>query len=121
MNTLTALTPPMILASGLKRISAIADEYGITSPEVLAACERWGGILDDVNHPDSTCRWCGNAVTHMWEGQEPGYGSWYHIDTRSKKCWAEAPAIADPILETPEWQSKLNKTSGSVRPLIKKK
>lgn len=54
-----------IMASGLKRISSLVEQHGITSPEVFSACERWGSILDDVNHPDSTCRWCGTPVTWL--------------------------------------------------------
>jgi len=98
MNTLTSLTPSAIMASGLKRISALADQHGITSPEVLDACTRWGSILDDVNFPDSTCRWCGNGVTHVWEGQKPGEGAWYHVDTNSKHCRTHAGAEATPTV-----------------------
>lgn len=65
MNTLATLTPPAIMAAGLKRISSLVDQHGITSPEVFAACERWGGILDDVNHPDTTCKNCGHPVTYI--------------------------------------------------------
>lgn len=56
------LTPQQIVQAGLKRISSLTDKYGITSPEVFSACERWGAILDDVNHPDGTCLHCGLPV-----------------------------------------------------------
>lgn len=92
-NTLTTLTPSMIMASGLKRISAIADEHGITSPEVLDACERWGSILDDVNHPDGTCRHCGEAVTFVSDMQV-----YYHVATKSKHCKTHAGAEATPVI-----------------------
>lgn len=64
MNSMTELTPSMVMASGRKRISALVDQHGITSPQVWDAIVRWGGILDDVNHPDTTCRNCGEAVTY---------------------------------------------------------
>lgn len=97
MTDIQDLTAPMIMSMGYKRIKSIADRHGINSPEVLSACERWGGILDDVNYPDSTCRWCGVAVTHAWEGQKPGEGAWYHVDSKSKYCWPDAPAAATPV------------------------
>lgn len=62
MNT---LTPEAIMTAGVKRISGLVDKHGITSPEVYAACERWGSILDDVNYPDSTCINCGHPVTYI--------------------------------------------------------
>jgi hypothetical protein len=96
MNTLTSLTPSAIMASGLKRISALTDQYGITSPEVLDACTRWGSILDDVNHPDSTCRHCGEAVTFVSDMQV-----YYHVATKSKYCLTHAAAEATPT--TPDW------------------
>ena len=104
MNTLTDLTPSMIMASGLKRISALTTRYGITSPEVWDALVRWGGILDDVNHPDTTCRNCGDGVTYI-----PVIESYVHTkrgwdksaDTRfpsAKWCLAKAGSEAMPTL-----------------------
>lgn len=91
MNTLTDLTPSMIMASGLKRISGLVDQHGITSPQVWDACVRWGGILDDVNHPDTTCRYCGEAVTYLSEMQ-----TYYHVVTKSKHCTTHAGRVAVP-------------------------
>jgi hypothetical protein len=65
MNSNT-ITPASIMQMGLERISKLVDIHGITSPEVYAACVRWGGILDDVNYPDTTCLHCGEPV--VWNG-----------------------------------------------------
>lgn len=97
MNTLTDLTPSMIMASGLKRISALTAQHGITSPEVWDACVRWGGILDDVNHPDTTCRNCGHPVTYI-----AAFEKYVHSDrpddgaTASLHCITHAGATATP-------------------------
>lgn len=88
---MTEFSAETIMAAGYKRIKSIADRHGINSPEVLSACERWGGILDDVNFPDSTCRWCGHAVTHK------DAENYYHVDTRAAYCWEGAPAVATPV------------------------
>jgi len=94
MTEFPPLDAATIMAAGYKRIKAIQDRHGINSPEVLAACERWGGILDDINYPDSTCRWCGHAVTHAWENDSSGV--WYHVDSHSKHCRSVAAAVATP-------------------------
>ena len=101
MNTLTDLTPSMIMASGLKRISALTTRHGITSPEVWDALVRWGGILDDVNHPDTSCRNCGEGVTYI-----PVIESYVHTkreyekgkSTSAKWCLAKAGSEAMPTL-----------------------
>lgn len=95
MNDLTASA---VMAAGLKRISSIAERHGVNSQETLDACVRWGGILDDVNYPDTTCRHCGEAVTHAWETAlpDPGPGVWYHVDSKSKYCKTHAGATATP-------------------------
>lgn len=95
MSDAPILSVELIMSAGLKRISAIAAKHGINSPETLAACQRWGGILDDINHPDSTCRWCGHAVVHTWENET--FGLYYHATSKSKYCWNDAPAVATPI------------------------
>jgi hypothetical protein len=64
-----------IMAAGLKRISGLVEQHGITSPEVFSACERWGSILDDVNHPDTTCKNCGHPVTWI-----PSINAYIHTD-----------------------------------------
>jgi len=83
-----------IMAMGLKRISGLVEQHGITSPEVFSACERWGSILDDVNHPDSTCRWCGQPVAH-----NHAMNWWYHVDDKggTKACKTHAGAEATPL------------------------
>jgi hypothetical protein len=43
------LTPQMVMEAGRRRIEAIAARHGVNSPETLAACERWGAVLDDVS------------------------------------------------------------------------
>lgn len=97
MNTLTDLTPSMIMASGLKRISALVTQHGITSPQVWDAVVRWGGILDDVNHPDTTCRNCGHPVTYI-----AAFEKYVHSDRRddgataSRHCVTHAGAEAAP-------------------------
>jgi hypothetical protein len=102
MTDILEFSPQAIIAMGVKRIQPLVEKYGITSPEVLSACKRWGGMLDEVNYPDSSCRWCGTAVTHAWEGQS-GEGAYYHLDTQSKYCWNDAPAIAAPAKTTPDY------------------
>jgi hypothetical protein len=94
---MTDFTATAVMAAGLKRISSIAERHGINSQETLDACIRWGGILDDVNYPDTTCRHCGEAVTHAWESDAPGNGSaWYHVGSKSKYCKTHAGATATP-------------------------
>lgn len=93
MNELS-LPVEQVMAAGLKRISALVDRHGITSPEVFAACERWGGILDDVNHPDTTCRNCGQPVAH-----NHNMNWWYHVDDKggTRECLTHAAAEATPV------------------------
>lgn len=87
------LTTEAIMAAGVKRISGLVEKHGITSPEVFSACERWGSILDDVNYPDSTCRWCGVKVKH-----NHAMGYWYHDDEDSTRaCKTHAAAEAEPV------------------------
>ena len=43
------MTPELVMAAGKDRIERIAAKYGVNSPETLAACERWGAVLDDVS------------------------------------------------------------------------
>lgn len=101
-----------VMAAGLKRISSLVDQHGITSPEVFSACERWGSILDDVNHPDSTCRWCGQPVAH-----NHNMGWWYHKDDKggTRACLTHAGAQAEPqrTITDPE---KDRVIQGSVKP-----
>jgi len=87
------LTIEAVMAAGVKRISGLVDKHGITSPEVLAACERWGGIIDDLNYPDSTCRWCGQPVAH-----NHNMNWWYHVDDKggTRACLTHAGAEATP-------------------------
>lgn len=89
-------TPAAIMEMGYQRIKSIADRHGINSPETLAACERWGGILDDVNYPDSTCRWCGHPVTHDHSAQ-----MYVHVgsngETMGAHCRTVAAAVATPL------------------------
>lgn len=98
MSDAPILSVELIMSAGLKRISAIAAKHGINSPETLAACERWGGILDDINYPDSTCRWCGHAVNY-----HSGLEAYVHTnssrvpDFAKRFCWDEAPAVATPL------------------------
>lgn len=61
---MTELSAQAVMAAGYKRIKSIQDRYGINSQEVLDACIRWGGILDDINFPDTTCRNCGDPVSY---------------------------------------------------------
>lgn len=111
---MTDFTPSAIMAAGYKRIKSIQDRHGINSPEVLSACERWGGILDDVNYPDSSCRWCGEAVTHTWEGPLiEGPDNYYiHTDTQKRPCWESAPAVATPT----DWK-KVKESITPARPM----
>lgn len=90
MTDLYEFSPQAIIAMGIKRIQPLVDKHGITSSEVLAACKRWGGMLDEVNYPDSTCRWCGVAVSHV------GADNYYHVPTKAAHCWDGAPAVANP-------------------------
>jgi hypothetical protein len=90
MTDIQDFTPAQVMAMGYKRIKSIADRFGINSPETLAACERWGGILDDVNYPDSTCSRCGMAVSAV-------NGVYYHTETKSKHCKTHAGSEAEPI------------------------
>lgn len=97
MSEAPILSVELIMSAGLKRISAIAAKHGINSPETLAACERWGGILDDINYPDSSCRWCGHAVSYM-----SGFEHYVHTnksgpDFARRYCWYNAPAVATPV------------------------
>jgi hypothetical protein len=48
------LTPAMVMAAGKQRIESIAARHGVNSPETLAACERWGAVLDDVSRETIT-------------------------------------------------------------------
>jgi len=100
MTDMFEFSPRAIISMGLKRITPLVVKYGITSPEVFAACERWGGMLDEVNYPDSTCRWCGVAVSHTWEHELDGGPQWIHNETNEYKCWADAPAVASPVKTT---------------------
>lgn len=94
MNDFTAT---QVMAAGLKRISSIAERHGINSQETLDACIRWGGILDDVNYPDTTCRNCGEAVTHVWDGDSyDDPGSWIHVESQAQHCKTHAGAQATP-------------------------
>ena len=86
------LNASAVMQAGYKRIKSIADRHGINSAETLAACERWGGILDDINYPDSTCRWCGNGVTY-----ESRLEHYVHQGTGLTKCWDNAPAEATAV------------------------
>lgn len=114
------------MAMGYKRIKSIADRHGIASPETLAACERWGGILDDVNYPDTTCRWCGKAVTHTWEAQLDNGPAYIHTENNQYKCWDDAPAVAAPFKLDGTKSGRMSNTNpdygvGGVRkPLTKK-
>lgn len=89
MTDIQDFTAPQVMAMGYKRIKSIADRHGINSPEVLAACERWGGILDDVNYPDSTCSHCGMPVSAV-------NNVYYHTETKSKHCKTHAGSEATP-------------------------
>lgn len=93
MTDILEFSPQAIIAMGVKRITPLVAKYGITSPEVLAACKRWGGMLDEVNYPDSTCRWCGIAVSHV------DAENYYHVTTKAAYCWPDAPAVATPALK----------------------
>jgi DNA polymerase I-like protein with 3'-5' exonuclease and polymerase domains len=57
-------------------------------------------MLDEVNYPDSTCRWCGDGLTHAWESQLDNGQAWYHKSTQSKYCWEGAPAVGAPVKTT---------------------
>lgn len=89
MSDTQDFTPAQVMAMGYKRIKSIAERFGINSPEVLAACERWGGILDDVNYPDSSCAHCGEPVQAV-------NAVYYHTKTKSKYCHNVAAAEATP-------------------------
>lgn len=115
MNTLTSLTPSAIMASGLKRISALTDQHGITSPEVLDACTRWGSILDDVNHPDGTCRYCAEPVTFDSNSQ-----SYVHKGNMGPNCIKRAGTEADPTPNPVTTTPGVEKVT-STRPLLKGK
>lgn len=107
------LTTEAIMAAGVKRISGLVEKHGITSPEVFSACERWGSILDDVNYPDSTCRWCGVKVKH-----NHAMGWWYHDDEDSTRaCKTHAAAEATPITK----RLDEGKPSGLVKPELGKR
>lgn len=96
---MNSFTPAAIMEMGYQRIKSIADRHGINSPETLAACERWGGILDDVNYPDSTCSHCGHPVG--WLSEQKIYT---HKSPEGKMlgqhCKTHAGAVAEPVKVT---------------------
>lgn len=89
---MTELTAEAVMAAGYKRIKSIQDRYGINSQEVLDACIRWGGILDDINYPDTTCKNCGDPVTWV-----AGQSHYFHTIDYSLHCRKAAAATAKPI------------------------
>lgn len=105
-------TPAAIMEMGYQRIKAIADRHGMSSPETLAACERWGGILDDVNYPDSTCRWCGHPVNFVKDVR-----AYYHTDTNSKHCREVAAGVAEPRLARAAQERGTNWQLGDSEPV----
>lgn len=46
------LSPDLVMHAAMQRLTTLTRRYGITSPEVLACCRRWGAILDDVRDHD---------------------------------------------------------------------
>lgn len=122
MTDIQDFTPSQVMAMGYKRIKSIQDRHGINSPEVLSACERWGGILDDINFPDTTCRNCGHPVTYI-----PTTQFYVHSDRlmgdghneSARHCVTHAGAQAVPI-HSP---SGVGFASGKLpqKPLIKRK
>ena len=89
-STIMPLAPAQIIAAGVERISKLTDQYGITSPEVFSACERWGSILDDVNHPDTTCKNCGDPVTYVADN------AFYVHRGYDRHCRRVAASVATP-------------------------
>lgn len=124
MSNAPILSVENIMAAGLKRISSIAAKHGINSPEVLAACERWGGILDDINHPDTTCRNCGHPVTYIPSIERYIHADRYWDPTDKKKqsatwCVTHAGATAKP-LDQVHTEKELAKVKPAPRKVIKK-
>lgn len=90
---MVTISAQQVMESGLERISSIAERYGVNSPETLAACERWGAILDDVNHPDGSCKHCGEAVTFDSPKQ-----MYIHRESGNEHCRTVAAAVAEVIV-----------------------
>jgi hypothetical protein len=84
-------TPELVEQAAMKRIRPLIASHGIASPQVLAAVERWGGILDEAMHPDGKCLHCGWDVS--WD---PSNNRYFHArqDYSAIHCRTHAGAVA---------------------------